>query len=194
MVSRFMPAVTRAAWHVKKDDLLQANPTVTRKRFVYNLSRASYRKNWSGKYKEPGFRTKLLAFLIRILPKVGPLKALDFKPPTHQTELLFQTSFDRTMTEYRRLLQAAGAGTLSLPDRDFDTGNPTHPGEYRLADDAYAELARALAEREPATIDPAVRADVLRYYRDLSQPFATKRKRKDWEKTVKAIEQLRASR
>jgi hypothetical protein len=193
MVSGFIPAVTRAAWRVKKHDLLQADPSMTRKRFVYNLSRASYRKNWSGKYKEPGFRTRFLAFLIRVLPKVGPLRALDFKPPTHETEALFQTSFDRTMDEYRKLLRDAGAGTLSLPDRDFDTGKPTRPGEYRLADDAYSKLARKLAERDPATIDPAVRANVLSYYHDLSQPYATKRKQKDWDKTVTAIGKLRAS-
>ena len=190
-VSVLIPTMTRIAWSIKKDELMKAQPKVTRKAFIYNLSRASYRKEWDRKYREPGLLTRILAFLIRILPKVGPLKALSFKPPTPQTESLFQLSFDRTMTEYRRLLADAGAGRLTLPNRDFDTGQPTKPGEYRLADAAYAKLAQKLADLDPAAVDPKTRADVLAFYADLSQKFATKKNKKDWVKTVAAIEKLR---
>ena len=163
------------AWNIKKDELIKADSTMTRRRFIYNLSRASYRKDWDGEFREPGIGTRILAFFIRILPKIGPLKALSFKPPTPETEKLFQASFDRTLTEYRRLLADTGAGRLSLPNRDFDTGQPTRPGEYRLADEAYAKLARELADRDPATIDPKLRDNILAFFSDLSQPFATKK-------------------
>jgi hypothetical protein len=190
-VSTFVPALTRVAWTLKKDDLTTAEPTITRKKFVYNMKRASYRREWKDKYQEPGIGTKILAFLIRILPKIGPLKALSFKPPTPQTESLFQLSFDRTMDEYRRLLADAGAGRLSLQNRDFDTGNPTRPGEYRLADETYAKLAIKLAEKDPGTVSPEIRAEVLRFYADLSQPYATKKNPKEWGNTVAAIDKLR---
>ena len=192
-VSVVIPAVTRATWRIKRKELVKADPKMTRRRFVYNISRGSYRKEWNGKFREPGIGTRILAFIIRILPKIGPLKALSFKPPTPQTESLFQSSFERTMTEYRRLLTDAGAGRLSLPNQDFDTGQPTRPGEYRLADEAYAKLVRKLADRDPAALDPKLRADVLAFYRDLSQPFATKKNPKDWQKTVAAIEKLRGA-
>jgi hypothetical protein len=192
-VSTVIPMITHIAWKQKKHELLKADPTITRRRFVYNLSRASYRKEWNGKYREPGICTRILGFFIRILPKIGPLKALSFKPPTPETERLFQVSFDRTLAEYRRLLADAGAGRLALPNRDFDTGLPTRPGEYRLADEAYAQLARKLAERDPATIDPKLREEVLGFFSDLSQPFATKKKAKDWQKTVAAIQKLRTT-
>jgi len=190
-VSVLIPEMTRIAWSIQKDELTKAHPKITRKTFIYNLSRASYRKEWDGKYREPGLLTRILAFLIRILPKIGPLKALSFKPPTPQTESLFQLSFDRTMTEYRRLLADAGAGRLTLPNRDFDTGQPTKPGEYRLADAAYAKLAQKLADLDPAKVDAKTRANVLAFYADLSQNYATKKNKKDWAKTVAAIEKLR---
>ncbi|MBS1857976.1 MAG: zinc dependent phospholipase C family protein [Acidobacteria bacterium] len=191
-VSSIVPQMTRVAWHLKKDELKQARPAITRRRFVYNLSRAAYRKQWSGKYRGPGIGARILAFLIRILPKIGPLKALAFPTPTPRTESLFELSFDRTLDEYRRLLAAAGSGQLVLPNRDFDTGAEVRPGEYRLADNAYATLARDLAAKDPAEVEPAIRANVLEFFRDLDLQYATKRNAKLWRQTVEAVEALRA--
>ncbi len=134
-----------------------------------------------------------LELLLRILPKIGPLKALSFLPPTPQVETLFQLSFNRTMDEYRRLLALQGAGQLTLPNQDFDTGKPTRPGEYSLADNAYAELARNLAKKQPQEIDTKIRADVLAFFSDLNQPYATKKNKKEWKETVAAVERLRAT-
>ena len=53
-VSAVIPALTRAAWNIKKDELLQATPSTTRRKFVYNLSKASYRKEWAEKIQRPG--------------------------------------------------------------------------------------------------------------------------------------------
>jgi hypothetical protein len=192
-VSSVIPEMTRVAWHLKKDDLMKTNPKYTRRNFVYNLSRAGYRKEWSTKYRSPGIGARILAFVIRILPKIGPLKALSFKPPLPQTESLFQLSFDRTLTEYRGLLAAVQEGRLSLPNVDFDTGEATRPSEYRLADAAYSRLACALAERDPVSVDPKLRADVLHFYSDMEQPFSTRKNKKEWAKTVAAIGKLRGA-
>ncbi|HEY1495706.1 MAG TPA: zinc dependent phospholipase C family protein [Candidatus Solibacter sp.] len=191
-VSAVIPELTRVAWNLKKDELLKATPSVTRRKFVYNISKASYRKEWDKKYKSPGLGARILAFFIRILPKVGPLKALSFKPPTKQTSTLFELSFNRTLDEYRGLLTDTSAGKLKLDDRDFDTGNPTRPGEYRLADDTYATLVQKLAEKPPAEIDSAVLANVLEFYSDPKAPNATKKDPREWQKVMAAVEKLRA--
>jgi hypothetical protein len=191
-VSAVIPEMTRVAWHLKKDELAKASPAVTKRKFVFNLSRVSYRKEWNEKFQQPGIGTRILSFLIRILPKIGPLKALSFQPPTARTSALFETSFNRTLAEYRRLLAAEGANRLVLENRDFDTGQPTRPCEYRLADDAYSKLARHLAEMNAGTIDAALLHDVLDFYGDLQLPFATKRSPKDWQETMAALDNLRA--
>jgi hypothetical protein len=189
-VSSVIPGITRVAWNLKKDDLQKQG--VSRKKFVYNLSRASYRKEWDGKYQEPGIGSRILAFFLRILPKVGPLKALSFKPPTPQTEKFFEDSFDRTMDLYRKLTGDVRASRLKLENRDFDTGNVTKPNEYRMADNAYAELAVKLADKDPASVDPKLRANVLEFFHDLDLPFAAKKDAKKWKKTVAALEKLKA--
>ena len=63
---------------------------------------------------------------------------------------------------------------------NFDTGDPTHPFEYRMADDAYARLAIMLAKRDPAALSPAVRDNVLAFFGDCEGPFSTRRQPKQW--------------
>ena len=191
IVSGTIPHMTRVAWRLKKDDLTKRRPGVTRRAFIYNLSRASYRKEWDRQYQQPGPGSAVLAFVIRILPKVGPLKALAFNAPSGQTERLFEDSFDRTLAEYRRLLRDVGDKKLALENIDLDTGKPTRPAEYMLADKAYAKLATDLAEKPPEAVDPKLRENILTYYRDLDLPFATKKKPKDWQRTVMALQKLK---
>lgn len=191
-VSALLPSLTRAAWSARKKELKAAKPGITRRRFIYNLSRASYHKNWDRNYRQPGIGARILGFLLRILPKIGPLKALQFPIPTQQTERLFEMSFDRTLDMYRGLLAEQAHHQLALGEEDLDTGKPTKPDEYKLCDNTYAQLAIMLAKRDPANIDPAVRRSVLAFFGDLNQPYATKRNKKEWTETEKAVEKLQA--
>jgi len=193
-ISVTIPKMTRIAWQLNKEELAKprAVRSKNRRQFVYQLSRASYRKEWADKYREPGLGSKIGAFFVRILPKIGPLKALRFHLPTPQTESLFETSFIRSLDRYRELLADQSAGRLAPDDRDFDTGNPTRPCEYRLADDAYAKLARELASLEAARVDPVLIQHILDYFGDLTLPYATKKVPSDWLRTVEALGKLRA--
>jgi hypothetical protein len=192
-VSAIIPEMTKVAWKLKKDDLIKAQPGITRRKFIYNLSRASYAKEWDGHYEKPGIGARILAFFIRILPKIGPLKALAFKAPTPQTDKFFEESFNKTMDTYRGLLQEQNAKDLQLPNRDFDTGAITRPGEYRMADNAYSKLAIKLAQKDPGSVDPKVVENVLAFYKDLNQPYATKDDPKQWQQTTAAIDKLRSA-
>jgi hypothetical protein len=189
-VRAIIPEITRVAWDLRKDELKKATPGLTRRKFTYNLSKASYRKEWSKSYREPGIGTRMLAFLIRILPKIGPLKALSFMPPTPQTDRLFEASFDGTLDLYRSLLRDQGLGRLQLANRDFDTGEITRPAEYGLADNAYARLAVKLSERDPALIDPKLRDNILAFYGDRTLAFATKNDPKAWKETLASLDKL----
>jgi hypothetical protein len=192
-VSAVIPEMTRVAWNLKKDELAKAQPGITRSKFVYNLSRASYHKDWDGTFEKPGIGSRVLAFFIRVLPKIGPLKSLAFKAPTPATEKLFQDSFDKTMDAYRTLLKEQDARQLQLANRDFDTGKPTAPGEYRMADNAYAKLAQKLADKDPGSVSADVRENVLAYFNDLNGPYRTKDDPKQWQSTVAAVEKLKGA-
>src|SRR6202158_3987765 len=109
-VSQLLPKATRIAWSLKKDEIMKDQPSMTKKKFLYNLSRASYQKNWGKNYQPPTFWERFLAFLASILPKFGPLKVLQFRTPTPETERMFEASFNATLDRYRTLLGQVGTG------------------------------------------------------------------------------------
>ena len=189
-VSVIIPKMTRVAWQYKKDEIRQAVPGVTQRQFLYNISRASFEKEWGKDYKKPGFFARFFGFLLRIMPKVGPFKTLDFKMPTPETERMFMQSFDVTLTRYRELAKEVQAGSLTLPNKDLDTGQPSRAGEYALADKTYARLLEKLQERHFANVDAGLRENILTFY---STPAKWKEPRKEKEraKVVQALEELR---
>ncbi len=190
-VSQLLPKATRIAWSLKKDEIRKDQPSMTRKKFLYNLSRASYQKSWGQTYRPPSCWERFLGFLTRILPKVGPLKVLQLKTPTPAAEKLFQASFNSTLDRYRRLLTQAGAGQLVLPNENFDIGAITGPGEYRLNDVTHAKLLDALAKENFSRASLEVRAELLEFYGHPNAPYATKRDPKDWATVQAELEQLK---
>jgi zinc dependent phospholipase C len=189
-VSVIIPKMTRVAWQNKKNEILQAVPGVTQRQFLYNLSRGSFEKEWGKDYKKPGFFTRFFGFLSRIMPKIGPFKTLDFKIPTPETERMFMQSFDVTLTRYRELAKEIEAGSLTFPNKDLDTGEPSRAGEYALADKTYARLLEKLQERHFTNVDAALRENILTFY---SAPGEWKepRKKKEHAKVVQALVEFR---
>ena len=190
-VSRLLPKATRIAWSLKKNDILKDQPGITKRKFLYNLSRASYQKNWGKQYQPPTFGERFLAFLVRILPKIGPLKVLQLKTPTPAAEKLFEASFNATLDRYRQLLSQAGAGQLDLPNDNFDTGAITGPGKYKLGDETQAKLLDGLAKQQFNGASPEIRAELLEFFGHPDAPYAMKRKPKDWAKVQAELEQLK---
>ncbi len=164
-VSSMIPEMTKVAWEDKKKELVSARPGLTKRKFVYNLSRASYEKEWGKEYERPGVGARILAFFFKIIPRVGPFKALSFHAPTPATEQLFMKSFNETLGNYRALLARVRAdGRLDLPDTNFDTGKPARAGEYRMADEAVNKLLEKLQDHKFAGVDSTLRAKLLDYY------------------------------
>src|SRR5579872_263485 len=188
-VASLMPTMSKAAWNLKKNEIRKAQPTMTKRRFIYNVSRASYRKNWGNVYERPGFDARLIAFLFRLVPKIGPFQAFSFRAPPAGAQTLFMRSFNDTLSRYRTLLSQQGRGVLVLPNGNFDTGKPTKPGQYRLADDTYAKLVGHL-QGQP--VSPELRADILSFYSDLNAPLSTKHNPKAWHKLLSQLEILKS--
>ena len=189
-VSTVIPDMTKAAWSLKGSELAKSQPGITKQKFVYNLSRASYQKEWGKEYKGPGFKARLIAFFFRLVPKIGPLKAFAFHPPTPETEKLFMESVNQTLDQYRALLAAHARGDLKLPNENFDIGQPIKPGRYRLADETYATLLHKLHGKP---ISAELRDDILNFYSDLDAPLATKKDPKAWQRVLLELDQLKAA-
>ncbi|HXN47675.1 MAG TPA: zinc dependent phospholipase C family protein [Bryobacteraceae bacterium] len=190
-VGSVFPAITRVAWQIRKQAIRKEAPSMTRKTFLYNLSRSSYEKNWGSTYTRPGIRSKLLTVALRIAPRVGPLRALSFKRLTPETEKMYMASFNSTIDRYRALLSEQNAGRLRLPNENLDVGRFTPAGEYRLADTAYSRLLDKL-EGHYTEMPPELRTDILAFYHDLDAPFSTKTNAGDWARVLKQLGQLQA--
>lgn len=193
-VSSLIPKATKIAWQIKKDDIEKGEPGITRRKFFYHVSRASYRKNWGSDYRTPGFGTKFLAFFIRLVPKVGPFKALSFPVPTPKTEQMFEASFNVTLEDYDRYAaDEKRDGIVPIKDDNLDTGGKTSPGEYHLADKTMAELVDKLAQNPKAQVSPELRAIVIAYYSDPAPLLETKKSRKDWPRLSRELAALKFS-
>ena len=161
-VSKTIPQMTQVAWEKKRDEIEKLAPNVQRSAFVYVYTRRQYERDFGTEYRRPGIFARFFVWFVRVMPKIGPFKALAFKTPTPDAEKLFTDSFKSSRDQYRMLLQAVRGNRLDLRNQDFDTGRPSRRGEYKLADETYAELASRL-KKVPNAPD-GIRADIARFY------------------------------
>lgn len=188
--SEVIPALTQAAWKQKRKKILKLHPSLVNRKYAYRVSRGNYNeqvyargrrprfffRRWVRRWKagaeaeQLGLLARLIVVAVEIAPKIGPLRTLNFKPPTPHTQALFIGSFGLTVDRYRRLLKEVAAGQLSIGNRNFDTGKPIHVGDYRLADQSYAQLLTRLAARHYKTVTPELRRNILAFYGDWSIP------------------------
>jgi hypothetical protein len=195
-VSSMIPEMTKVAWDLKKDDLMKSTPGITRRKFVYNLSRSSYRKEWGNEYRRPGCGARLIAAILRVIPKFGPFKALKFEPLTPESQKLFMASFNAAIDRYRTLLAELNRGNLTLPNTNLDTGRPISVGVYSLADDTFAKLLDKLASANFTGVPPKLRDSILAYYAHPAanpEPKDVTKKSTDAEKLRRELDQLRSA-
>ena len=169
-VRTLIPELTKAAWAARSKDISKHDPGMSRKRFLYDISRASYEKEWGPDYQRPGPGARFLAFLFRLIPKFGPLKGFGFKVPTPQVERMFETSFDAAVQRNRLSYAQAEQGGLKLTNRDLDTGRRVSPGEYVLTDRTYDKVLGKLAEKKFAGVTPDIRENILGFYDAMKSP------------------------
>ncbi|MGV3503326.1 MAG: zinc dependent phospholipase C family protein [Adhaeribacter sp.] len=190
-VSTLIPDLTRAAWRMKKSEIQEARPGLTRRKFEYRIRRAAYHQHWGHTYQRPNLWENFLSWLFRVLPRLGPNRALAFKPPTPEAEKLFMQSFTAIADQYQAGLKAVGNQSLDLVNTDFDTGRRTARGDYRKADTAYAELLEKLAKEDFKNLSPALKQHILLYYQTFQAGEAARKENEKELQTRQALQQLR---
>lgn len=203
--SEIIPQLTRVAWEKRKDEILKADPHITQRGFEYRLSHRAYDRDWGHHHRSPNLLTwrmrlsraepsllaRILIFLFKIVPKIGPFQTLAFKVPTPQADQYFASSYKETIAEYNAALKEAGAGPLKLRNEDLDTGRVTARGEYRLADSTYGKWVDRLAKRRFAGITPAERDDILNFYAQPAPEGGSRKEVKQRRKAEREVETLK---
>ncbi|MGB8885721.1 MAG: zinc dependent phospholipase C family protein [Candidatus Korobacteraceae bacterium] len=196
-VSQIIPEMTKVALVAKGDQLQKEIPNFNRQRFLYHLSKADYQKSWGSGYQEPGPGARIMGVMFKLVPKVGPLRDIDFKEPTPRTENLYFKSVDQTVTQYGKALQEVKNHDLQTPEINLDTGKPTKRGQYPLADATYRGLLDELAYDNFSHMDKALRDNIVWFYDGFGFPASETRLDKcvvqRWRKTWIEVNQVRVT-
>lgn len=204
----FIPAFAYAEAFLHRHDFPAEEPGPELEEYQENMNRLHPESDWHRYRKKPGLRTHLLAGLIAVLPKIGPISILAIKGPTLETEKMYLQSVNRSVATLSGLLDdlskpelpASAAqseepqfpatsdrtglrkvpAAVLLPNRDLDTGMRVRPGGYPLTDKTYAKLLNRLAETPAAPIPAGLKEDILQYYADPDAPIVTRKNRKKW--------------
>jgi len=190
-VSKMIPEMTRVALLSRRDVIVKDTPNFNKKKFLYYLSRSNYEHEWGTVYRKPGVGSRILAFFLKFMPKIGPFKAVNFKIPTQQTEDMYVKSVNATVENYAGLLRAEASGKIDLPNRDCDTGRDTRPGEYALTDKTYAGLIDKLANKTNDPVDSALRNNVMQFYSDPNAQVDTQKNAKAWQTLQNQLDTLK---
>jgi hypothetical protein len=161
--------------------------------FSERVSRTNYDRHWKHAFKGPGVGAHMLAVLVFIVPKMGPVSDLAIKIPTPETEEWYLKSVNHSVDVYRDLLTKIRTGAqfrLGLANLDLDTGKVTRPGSYPLTDKTYAELLQRLTARPERIVPTRLKKNVLEYYSDPDAPIVTKKNKKAWGRVMAELQIL----
>ena len=160
---------TGIAWQLYEADIKGLDPQATPAGFVYDLSRDDFEKQFGKTYREPGYFVRFFGVLVKLVPNVGPLRRLPYKPLPEDAQQRFFAAREHAVTRYRAAVAEARGHHLRLENTVLDTGRPARRGEYEPADEAYAGLLEKLDQRGVGNVSRALRADILRFYRGSSE-------------------------
>jgi hypothetical protein len=157
------------------------------------LADADYANGWEQYRKKAGVRTHVIAGVIVVLPKIGPLSDLAIRGPQAATEARYVESVNRTVDWYDGLLGALAKNpyvaprlTMNLENRDLDTGAKAVPGSYALTDATYAKLLGRIVAI-PGPIPATIKRDIENYYSNPNAPIATKKHKRAWRRVLQQL-------
>jgi len=192
-VNSLMPTVTRSAWVLKKNEIKEMQPGITARKFHYRMERKKYYEEFGRDHDQPKFKERLIAFIIRIIPKVGPFKAFRFKEVGPDGEKQFIKSFDTVMIHYANALAKLQYENISLPNVNFDTGKKITIGEYGLTDATYGQLTLKLQENKFGYLTNNLKQNVVTFYNNADTAALAKKDSSLWEKTSLAIREVKSA-
>lgn len=190
VVKSLLPNIVRTAWASKKREIRRTDPGITAHHFSYKMKNKDYYQEFGNDLQKAGFIQTVISIIIPVLPKIGPLAKLRFKPPTTETEKLFIKSFDSTLVHYKSHLAKLGARSLSLPNSTLDTGKETRFGQYSIADNSYSDLLFKLEKLNFENVSSDIKDHITEFYASSEPMPMTVRDTKEHALITKALASL----
>jgi hypothetical protein len=190
-INSLMPTITRSAWVIKKSEIKKNMPGITSRKFQYRMHRKKYYEEYGRDFDKPKFKERVIAFLLTIAPKVGPLRVFRFKEVGAEGEKQFIKSFDTVMNKYAAALAELNYQKPTLINVDFDTGKKTVYGEYELTDKAYDKLVDQLNENKFVGLTAPLKRNIIDFYSKADTAAIAKKDPAGWKKTNIALKQIK---
>ena len=166
-VRRFIPAFAGAEVVLHRHQFPAPPEDEAYRRFAARVAQTNYERKWKRTKRGPGVKAHLLAVLVWIVPKVGPVSDLAIKIPTIQTEEDYFRSVDHTADHFAETLhrlQSEMDDPLVFANLNLDTGNAIEYKKYPLADQTHEELLARLTARPGRIIPPGLKRQLLAYF------------------------------
>ncbi|MBT9330761.1 zinc dependent phospholipase C family protein [Paracidobacterium acidisoli] len=198
-VENLLPRFAYAEVLLYRKRFPQDEPSPAFTEFTQRLKTADAENGWETFRKNKvSFRTRLLAVLIFLTPKFGPMSCLAIRGPNEQTEEKYIDSVNHSMDVYTKLLGGLGQkgqDGFQLANLDLDTGNKIRPGGYRLTDETYAKLLATITRDDVRVHVPAeLRRNVREFYSNPDAPIETRKHPRQWKKVMRELATIEAPR
>lgn len=177
-VSELIPKMTVVAATAYAKQIEKENPGFNKRKFIYRLRRTEFEKSWGRDYSKPSFGTRFLAFLVKLLPKIGPLKVLKPTIPNATQQDGYIKSVNQTVDRYGEYLKQLASGNgqadkaeistvaLALGGANLDTGDLMRLGQYRLSDQTHERLLHEYLKPNAEPVPPTVLEHLVHFYAD----------------------------
>ena len=192
-VRSFIPAFAEALVVLHRRQFLPDTHDEEFDIYAKRVNETGYERHWQKAFKGPGIRAHLLAGVVWILPKIGPVSLLAIKIPTTETQQWYVRSVNDTVNRYQSILNGLknDGRAPALPDLDLDTGKKELPGAYRLTDQTYAALLQRLTAIPGRELPPGARENILAFYSSPNAQSAWEKEGHSWEPIAKELEVLK---
>jgi hypothetical protein len=178
---------TGIAWELYREDIESLEPGTKRGDFISEMSRTDFVKQFGSAFLEPGYFARFVGFLGNLVPNIGPLKNLPYKPLPDNVKQSFFHAYRDASNQYVKEISVVQGGRILLPNLILDTGEPDRAGGYVPADKAYAELLDHHAQDHFAQMPKDLAADMLAHFRDRNAAVSFE---DDQSKRAKILEEI----
>jgi len=181
---------TGISWELYRNDIESIEPGATKDNFVHEISRGDFEKEFGEMFREPGYFARFFGVLAGLVPNIGPLARLPYKPLPPDVQQLYFSAAHMAVKEYRTELARVGNDELYLPNLNLDTGRASKAGEYPLADKTYAELLLRHAQHDFADMPGDLATDMAKHFQNRDAALRFDESGNDRAKTVAAVDEF----
>lgn len=184
---------TGIAWQLYREDIDSLEPGVVEKKFLHVMPRGDFEQEFGKAFLEPGYFARFIGWVGSLVPAVGPLEQLPYKPLPHDVKLLYFGAYQKASEQYQRELAKIPANRLELQNLNLDTGLADKPGVYPPADQAWASLLRIHAKDLFARMPKDLTDGMTKHFADRDTALKLIDDEKDRQETSSALNEFEST-